>query len=173
MFAKSDIYAEPTDGKLLKYFAKLAMPIVISNFSGLLMLAINSVFAGRNDPTALAAVGLGNVCSFIFVISIVTGLNSGQETLTSQAFGSGNLPLCGLYLNRGALIILVFFVPIALVPGIFAERIFLSLSQDPEVSRLSQGYIRAFLPGLICYGYFDLIKRFLAAMRNTCVPMVA
>ena len=112
---------------MLKYFARLAVPIVLSNFSGLLMLAINSVFAGRNDATALAAVGLGNVCSFIFVISIVTGLNSGQETLTSQAFGSGNLPLCGLYLNRGALIILVFFVPLALLPGIFAERIFLAL----------------------------------------------
>ena len=75
----------------------------------------------------LAAVGVGNVCCFIFVISIMTGLNSAQETLTSQAFGSQNLQLCGAYLNRGRLILTAFFVLLALLPGIFAERILLLL----------------------------------------------
>ena len=62
---------------MLKCFAGLALPIVLSNFSGILMLAINSVFAGRQDFNALAAVGLGNTCSFFFITSIVTGLNAG------------------------------------------------------------------------------------------------
>ena len=75
---------EPSNKAMLKYFFRLSMPMILSNFTGYLILPINSALAGRyEDPKALAAVGLGNVCSFIFIISIITGLNSGQETLTS------------------------------------------------------------------------------------------
>lgn len=121
----------------------------------------------------MAAVGVGNVCCFIFVISILTGLNSAQETLTSQAFGSGNLKLCGVYLNRGRLILTAFFLPLALLPAAFAESILLSLGQDAAVSHLAHGYIQMFVPGLFFYGQFDLLKRFLAAMRVTFLPMLA
>lgn len=159
---------------MLKYFFKLSMPMILSNFTGYLILPINSAMAGRfEDSKALAAVGLGNVCSFIFIISIVTGLNSGQETLTSQAFGSCNYRLCGIYLNRGAIVLLLFFVPLALVPATCAERIFLILGQDEEVSRLAHRYIAWFTPGLLFYSLFDLLKRFLAAMRITFWPMIA
>mmetsp|Transcript_1809 Transcript_1809/g.2585 ORF Transcript_1809/g.2585 Transcript_1809/m.2585 type:complete len:222 (-) Transcript_1809:1044-1709(-) len=165
---------QPSNIALLKYFFKLAIPMIISNFAGFLMMPINAALAGRyEDSKALAAVGLGNVYSFIFVISIVSGLNSGQDTLTSQAFGSGNHRLCGVFLNRGALILLTFFIPLAVLPVIFAERIFLFLGQDATVSQLAHSYLQYFLPGLLFFSLFDLLESFLAAMRITFVPMVA
>ena len=165
---------QPATGTILKIWLKVALPAVTSNVTGFLCLLINSAFAGQlNDPSKLAAVGVGNVCCFIFVISIMTGLNSAQETLTSQAFGSGNEKICGVYLNRGRLILIAFFIPLALLPGIFAEQILLALGQDAMVSHLAHGYIQLFLPGLFFFGQFDLLKRFLAAMRITFVPMIA
>ena len=63
--------------EMAKIFLKLAVPALASNVAGFLVLMINSVFAGQlDDPSQLAAVGIGNVCCFIFVISILTGLNS-------------------------------------------------------------------------------------------------
>ena len=51
---------------------------------------MNTMFAGHmNDEVKLAAVGLGEVCTHMIVLSFLVGLNGSQETLTSQAYGSG------------------------------------------------------------------------------------
>ena len=121
----------------------------------------------------LAAVGVGNVCSFIVIMSVIVGLNSGQDTLTSQAFGNGNLKLCGIYFNRGAFILTIVFTLLALIPSLWAEQILIQLGQDKEVSHLAQGYILYFMPGLYFLGMFDLLRRFLGAMRITTVPMTS
>ena len=57
------------------------------------------------------------------VLSMMVGLNAAQETLTSQAFGAGNLQLCGIYLNRGRFILIAFYVPLAVIVMTFAEEI--------------------------------------------------
>ena len=57
----------------------------------------------------------------MMVVSISKGLNCAQETLTSQAFGANNLRLCGIYLNRGTVILTLFFIILALMPSLFAE----------------------------------------------------
>ena len=96
------------------------------------------MFAGTlKDPINLAATGLAGTFGAIMVLSLMLGLNSAQETLTSQAFGAGNLRLCGVYLNRGHFILTAFFTPVAIVSICFAENIFLLVGQDPEVARLT------------------------------------
>jgi len=132
-----------------------------------------AVAASLNDETQLAAVGVGNVCSFIVIVSVMMGLNSGQDTLTSQAYGNGNLKLCGVYLNRGAFILTLVFIPLAIIPSTRAEQILILMGQDKEVSHLAQGYIWYFMPGLYCLSMFDLLQRFLGAMCITTVPMVS
>ena len=137
-------------------------------------LTINAVFAGRmNDPVLLATMGLSNVIFFMMVLSLMIGINSAQETLTSQAFGFGNKSLCGVYLNRGRLILTLFFIPLAVVPMAFGENILLALGQDPEVAKLTQIQLYYQMPAMFFYGHYDLYKRWLACMRITFVPMVA
>ena len=98
----------------------------------------NLAFAGSlNDTTLLAVQGLANTCSTIMVLSIVIGLNSAEETLVSQAFAEGNLKLCGVYLNRGRLILTAFFVPLAFILATTTENILLAIGIDSEVSRLT------------------------------------
>ena len=77
-----------------------------------------------DDPEKLAGVGLGTATCHLMVLSLMIGLNAAQETLTSQAFGAANLSLCGVYLNRGWFILAAFFIPLALIPACFAEKIF-------------------------------------------------
>ena len=108
--------------KLFTCFLKLVVPAILTNVVGHSSIVTNSVFAGRlNDPIKLAAVGLSNVCCNILVCSIMIGLNSAQETLTSQAYGAGNSHLCGVYLNRGRFILCVVFVPLAVILSFLTE----------------------------------------------------
>ena len=153
----------PTNSKMTSLFCKLAVPAVVTNIMAFQAPLVNSVFAGRmNDPTKLAAVGLSSVINNLMMLSLMIGLNSAQETLTSQAFGHGNIRLCGVYLNRGRFILIAFFIPLATIPCCFAESILLGLGQDPEVSRLTQIQIWYGLPAIFCYGQYDLYKRWLA-----------
>lgn len=109
-------------------FCKLAVPAVFTNVLSFLTLLVNAVFAGQmEDPAKLAAVGLSGVVVAMMMLSLLIGLNSAQETLTSQAFGAQNTHLCGVYLNRGRLILIAFFLPLALIPSFFAEEILLAI----------------------------------------------
>ena len=77
---------------MLKSFLKLAVPAILQNALNFLMIITNAAFAGRlDDPAMLAAVGIGNVLCMIFLIIMYMGLDSAQDTLTSWAYGSGNL----------------------------------------------------------------------------------
>ena len=80
--------------------------------------------------------------------------------------------LCGLYLNRGALILITVFILLAPFPAIFAENIFLACGQDPQVSRLAAIQVRLMLPSVLFQGLDDLLKRWLACQRVTIAPMI-
>ena len=79
---------------------KIAVPSMISMFFGMLNEFINVVFVGHlDDPEKLAGVGLGNMILNVFGIAIIFGMNGAMETLVAQAFGKGDLYMCGVYLN--------------------------------------------------------------------------
>ena len=89
---------------------------------------INRFYAGRlDDSVKIAVIGLSGSINLIFMISIMIGINSAQETLTSQAFGARNLPLVGIYLNRGRFILIAIFIPLALVIAFAGESILIGL----------------------------------------------
>jgi Na+-driven multidrug efflux pump len=50
------------------------------------------------DVKSLSIVGLGDMFIKIFGVGTFFGLNSSVETLVSQAYGAGNLHMCGVYL---------------------------------------------------------------------------
>ena len=96
---------QPTTCKLYKIFLKLAVPAVLTTVLFCLCNVILVIFAGMlDDPIYVAVVGLTWTSVHTLAYSVIIGLNSAQETLTSQAYGSGNVQLCGLYLNRGMVI---------------------------------------------------------------------
>ena len=60
---------------------------------------MNLIFVGHlNDRVKLAAIGMGTMVLNMCGVAPYLGLNSGLETLVSQAMGAENLTLCGIYL---------------------------------------------------------------------------
>ena len=119
----------PTTTAMFKTFIALALPAMLTNLAGMTTNIVSLIFAGHmSDPTNLAAHALAFSSNSILVKSLLVGLNAAQETLTSQAFGANDYKLCGVYLNRGILILIAFFIPLAVVPSVFAEKLFLAMS---------------------------------------------
>ena len=69
----------------------------------------------------MAGVGMGNCINSLVGISILVGLNGALETLVSQGFGSGDLDICAVYLNRARFILLVSFVFVFIILSNFSS----------------------------------------------------
>ena len=108
----------------------------------------------------------------MFCRHVLAGVNCAQETLVSQAYGSGQLKLCGTYLNRGRVIMTVVYLPLVVLLS-FSEDILVALGQNRSVARYAHEYIVPMIPAMYFLGLFDLARRFLTCMQYSQAPMIA
>ncbi|NWI08014.1 S47A2 protein, partial [Tichodroma muraria] len=80
--------------------------------------------------------------------------------LTLQTYGSKNLLRVGVILQRATIIILLCCFPCCAIL-INVEQLMLLMQQDPEVSRMTQQYVNAFLPALPVVFLYNLETRYL------------
>jgi MATE family multidrug resistance protein len=103
-------------------------------------------------------------------MAVAESLNSALETLVPQAFGAGNLTLCGVYLNGGRLLITVVIIPIFIAIQ-FLDKFYISLGQDEQVVSIMKIYINYCLLGVFFYCFCDLQRRFLNSLGKNFLVM--
>lgn len=104
---------------------KICVPATVTMFSYFLMEVISAVFNGHMpEAEMIAGAGLSSMYTTILCLSITVGLNSALSTLISQTFGSGNMKLCGVYLNRARIVATLVFIPLTILL-LNAENMFL------------------------------------------------
>jgi len=162
-----------TNSEIALKYINLAIPCVAQNVMRTFIAVANLYFIGHLGNTSMTAgFGLAVSCTGILGWSILAAVNCAQETLTSQAFGAGQLRLCGVYLNRGRIVLIAVTIPLAIIFW-FSESIFLMLKQDPEVARYAGKYVHVQMISLFFIGQFDLTKRFLMQVQVAWVPFFA
>lgn len=120
-----------------KNLGNVAIPIIIGQIFSMFVEMLNLVFAGHlGDPIYVAAAGLGNMYANVTCLLIIYGLNSAIATLCSQAYGYGNLHKCGVYLNKGRIAIVIFFIPIFGIMFL-CETFLLAIKMDPQAAHLA------------------------------------
>ncbi|KAG7214501.1 hypothetical protein INR49_023013 [Caranx melampygus] len=134
--------------------------IVISQLMIFMISFVSTVFCGHLGKTELAGVSLSIAVVNVTGISIGTGLSLTCDTLISQTYGSGNLKRVGVILQRGILILLLACFPCWAVL-INTEPLLLAVKQSPEVARLSQLYVKIFMPALPAAFMYQLQGRYL------------
>uniref|UniRef100_A0A665XBQ5 Multidrug and toxin extrusion protein n=1 Tax=Echeneis naucrates TaxID=173247 RepID=A0A665XBQ5_ECHNA len=141
-------------------FLKLAGPVFISQLMSFLIGFVSMVFCGHLGKTELAGVALAIAVINVMGISIGCGLASACDTLISQTYGSGNLKRVGMILQKGVLILLLACFPCWAVL-INTQPILLAVRQSSEVARLSQLYVKIFMPALPAAFMYQLQGRYL------------
>ncbi|XP_020784411.2 multidrug and toxin extrusion protein 1-like [Boleophthalmus pectinirostris] len=131
----------------LYHILRMTVPVLITRILGYLLPFVNTIFCGRLGNNVMAGYGLACAAINITTASTGFGLAVACDTLVSQTFGGKNLLRVGVILQRGILILMLFCLPCwALL--INAEAILLCLGQEPEVARIAQTYMTAFIPAV-------------------------
>ncbi|NWX31524.1 S47A1 protein, partial [Notiomystis cincta] len=138
----------------------LAGPLILIQLLIFLIHLVSSIFCGHLGKVELASVTLAIAVINVTAISVGYGLTSACDTLISQTYGSKNLLRVGVILQRATIIILLCCFPCCAIL-INVEQLMLLIRQDPEVSRLTQHYVNAFLPALPVVFLYNLETRYL------------
>jgi len=137
---------------------RVAIPIIVGQIFSLFVEMLNLVFAGHlGDPIFVAAAGLGNMYANITCLLIIYGLNSAIATLCAQAYGSNNIHKVGVYLNKGRIAILIFFVPIFGVMFL-CESFLVAIRIDAQAAALAQTYTYGIVVALFFQAQFDATR---------------
>uniref|UniRef100_A0A4W5MEE6 Multidrug and toxin extrusion protein n=1 Tax=Hucho hucho TaxID=62062 RepID=A0A4W5MEE6_9TELE len=138
----------------------MAGPVIMAQLMVFLVSFVSTVFCGHLGKTELAGVALAIAVINVTGVSIGYGLSSACDTLISQTFGSRNLLQVGVIVQRAILIQLLACFPCWAVL-INTEPILLAVKQSPEVARLSQVYVKIFMPALPATFIYQLEARYL------------
>ncbi|NXA21363.1 S47A1 protein, partial [Ibidorhyncha struthersii] len=138
----------------------LAGPLILIQLLIFLIHLVSSIFCGHLGKVELASVTLAIAVINVTAISVGYGLASACDTLISQTYGSKNLLRVGVILQRATLILLLCCFPCCAIL-INIEQLLLLIRQDPEVSRLTQRYVMAFVPALPAVFLYNLETKYL------------
>ncbi|XP_051814360.1 multidrug and toxin extrusion protein 1-like [Acanthochromis polyacanthus] len=140
--------------------SKLAGPVILSNLLDFAVSFVSTVFCGHLGKTELAGVTLAIAVINVTGISIGFGLASACDTLVSQTYGSGNLMRVGVIMQRAILILLLACFPCWAIL-VNTEPLLLAVRQEPDVAKMSQMYVKIFMPALPAAFMYSLETRFL------------
>mmetsp|Transcript_13298 Transcript_13298/g.22584 ORF Transcript_13298/g.22584 Transcript_13298/m.22584 type:complete len:164 (-) Transcript_13298:1019-1510(-) len=144
----------------------LILPSVFSSLFFMLQEFVNLFFIGYLHSSAkIAAVGMANTIQNMLGGSIFMGMNGALNTFVSHAAGAKQYDYCLAYLYRGKVVILLCFVPVALLLS-QSDKILVLLGQDPDVAVYAHQYNLIFLPATLVYGLNDTQKRYLNCLRK-------
>ncbi|KAF2310948.1 hypothetical protein GH714_018698 [Hevea brasiliensis] len=121
----------------LKKMTDIGFPIAAMSLVGYLKNMILVVCLGRLGSLELAggalAIGFTNITGY----SVLSGLAMGMEPLCSQAFGSRNLSVASVTLQRTVVMLLLASLPVGLL-WVNLEPLMLALHQDPDITRIAR-----------------------------------
>lgn len=147
-----------------KVLIKYSIPLIIA-FLLQYSLTVASVFSvGRLGSTQLAAISLSSMTANVSGYAIIQGVSTCLDTLCAQAYGKKNWNLVGVHFWKCNYLLLLIFIPIAILWTILIEPILTVLiPNQPELVNLAGLYLKIITVGLPGFILFENGKHFLQA----------
>ena len=151
------------DADYVSELRRIAIPIIIQQFTFSALNMLGVVFVGQKGDEAVAAVGLAGQIAFILNL-VHFGVISGAAMFTAQFWGRRDIPnlrrVLGLCLAMAISASLVFFTLSQVIPA----QLLSIYSKDPEVIAIGADYLRTFSWTFL---FFAVTFSYSLVMRST------
>ena len=160
----------PQDKQISKEVFNLALPVIVSNLSRVLMSMVDVAMVGRLGAEALAATGMGAML-FWGALSFVLGIRTGVQTLVSRRLGQKIDKECGTALHNGLFMATLYALPISLAGWLCAKDLIPFFIQDITATRLAIDYTAIVFISLLFSAYSFVFQGFFTGVEKTKVHM--
>lgn len=144
---------------------KLALPLILAQLAQNSLTFIDTIMVGRLGNESLAAIALGGTFFHLLQI-ILSGVLLAVGPMVSQAYGAGDTQSISRSLRHGLALAILLSLPAFLVFS-QAERLLLSMGQDPATVALSVAYLKAIAWGFLPVLGLTAIRGLFEGLGNT------
>ena len=163
-------YILPQDQKIFNAVWVLALPVIISNLSRVLMSLVDVAMVGRLGPEALAATGMGGMLVW-GALSLVLGIRTSVQTIASRRLGQNKTKECINALNNGFLLATIYSIPVSLTGFFFGFMIIPLFISDTITTPLAISYFSISSLGLFFNSISFVFQGFYTGVEKTRVHL--
>ena len=149
----------------------LAIPIIFSNLSRVIMSLADMAMVSRLGATALAATGMGSLLLWV-IMSMGIGLRTAVQTVSARRLGQKKYPECGNALYNGILLALVVAIPFTIMGITYVSEITNYFLDDVAVIPYCVDYLFVGFFGILFVLISFAFQGFYAGVEETRVHMV-
>ena len=164
-----------SDKRISSEVITLAIPIIFSNLSRVIMGLTDMAMVSRLGVVALAATGMGSLLLWV-VMSMGIGVRTAVQTVTSRRLGQKIFDECGHALHNGMMLAFLLAIPATLLGTYYSVEIAEIFLQDSDVipqcaSYMYIGFYGIFfvLSGFAFQGFYTGIEQTKIHMKVTIV----
>ena len=158
----------PQDKKIFNEVWVLALPVIVSNLSRVLMSLVDVAMVGRLGPEALAAAGMGGMLVW-GALSIMLGVRTSVQTVSSRRLGQNKTKECIKALNNGFIMASIYSVPVSLFCWFFGFIIIPLFVIDKITTPLAISYFSISSLGLFFNSISFVFQGFFTGIEKTKV----
>nr|WP_270049201.1 MATE family efflux transporter [Cyclonatronum proteinivorum] len=144
---------------------RLGYPLIIANLLQMSMSFVDTVMAGNLSTNDLAAVAIGSsILTPVFMLGV--GILMAVTPIVAQHFGAEERDIIGISVRQSLWLAVLMAIPTILLLR-NAYPVLTLLDLDPEVARLTEGYLKAAAWGIPGFFSFLALKHFNEAVSVT------
>ena len=142
---------------------KGSIPVVLAYALQNSLQTFSVLIVGRLSPEALATAAFSYMFAMATGWLVALGGTTAIDTLASASFtGSKNPHDLGVILQRAFVVLLLFYLPIAVL-WLCSAPLFRALGQEEYIAQDSARFLTVLAPGGIGYIYFEALKKYMQA----------
>ena len=149
----------------------MALPLIFSQLSRVLMSLVDLAMVGGLGPEALAATATGGIIIWS-ITSVTLGIKTSVQTLSSRRFGQKKLKDSGRSFYNGVLMAVIYSIPICLVGYNFSNEIVLVYLDHPISSLMAIEYTKVLFVGLLFTSINFVFHGFLTGIEKTKIHLL-
>ena len=163
-------YIPPQDKAISKEVFTLALPVILSNLSRVLMGVVDDAMVGRLGAEALAATGMGAML-FWGALSLVLGIRTGVQTVAARRLGQKKHDQCGSAFHNGLIMATVYGLPMSIAGWLLAKDFIPFFIDDPIATPLTVDYASVIFLSLLFSAYSFVFQGFYTGVEKTKIHM--